>query len=130
MTATDHAFAERVADGTLQTARLVVRLIVYGLLGAATHRYDCGQALLTGVLAGDLLASAARAVWQWQEGLRAAGAELAVLAIAWLWVRSDLVWPADQADRALLGLAAFGVLTARLGATALTRLGPSDCHAR
>ena len=104
---------------------LLVRLAAYGAAAAFLAGYDCGQALLAGVLAGDLLASLARVGWTWHDGPAQALAELAVLAAIWLWVRDQLLWPDDPAQRALVGLAAFGVLVTRSGGEALVRLGPA-----
>ncbi len=109
--------------GGLHVGGVLLRGAVYALLATFASRYDCGQALLGGVVAGDLAASVLAAVWNWSSDRRAALVELAILAVAFLWVRAWLVWPEDPADRALFGLAAFGVFVARAGGTALTRIG-------
>lgn len=111
-----------IADG-LHVGGVLLRGAAYALLATFASRYDCGQALLGGVVAGDLAAALLTAGFRWSTDRRQVLVELAVLAAAFLWVRGWLVWPEDPAQRALFGLAAFGVFVARAGGTALTRIG-------
>lgn len=126
VTAADDPLPSQPIDVALELASALLRVGIYAVFAGFVNRYDCGAALLTGVLTGDLIASAARWLWRWRDGLLPATSELLVLGAFWLWARSELVWPACPAQRAILGLAAFGVLVSRLGHTALTRLGPSE----
>ena len=105
---------------------LVVRGVAYAVVGGMASSYSCGQAILTGLLLGDLSASVLRVCWQARDNLAQPAAELALLGLIYLWVRSDLVWPDDQATKAIIGLAALGVFAARAGGGALTRFGPSE----
>lgn len=126
VTAADEPLPSHPIDVSLELASALLRVGAYAIFAGFANRYDCGTALLTGVLTGDLIASAVRGVWRWQDGFVPALSELLVLGAIWLCVRSELVWPDCPAQRAILGLAAFGVLVSRLGHTALTRLGPSE----
>jgi hypothetical protein len=125
VTALEPAYPPHAATALAHGVGLLVRFAAYGAAASFLAGYDCGQALLAGILAGDLLASVVRVAWTWRDGPAQALAELAVLLVIWLWVRHQLVWPDDPAQRALVGLAAFGVLVTRSGGEALVRLGPA-----
>ena len=113
-------------DAVLGTAAFFVRAACYAALAVAADHYDCGRALLTGVVLGDLAASGLAFALQPREHVVVALAELLLLAIAFVWVNSCLAWPATAPDQALLGLAAFGVFAARAGRSVMTRLLPSE----
>lgn len=113
-------------DAGLRLCGVLLRAAAYALLASFASHYDCGRVLLLGLLVGDLAASVVTLAWRWVEERRQAVAEFAALLLVLLWVRQDLVWPQDPAERAILGLAAFGVFVGRAGGTALTRLGPSE----
>lgn len=121
----DQATIERV-DTAIHVAGLLVRGAAYAIVGSMASSYSCGQAILTGLLLGDLSASVLRVCWQAHDNLAQPAAELALLGLIYLWARSELVWPDDQATRAIIGLAALGVFAARAGGSVLTRLGPSE----
>jgi hypothetical protein len=53
-------------------------------------------------------------------------AEFAVLGLIWLWVRGELIWPSDHAQRAIIGLVAFGVFASRCGGSLMTRIGTNE----
>lgn len=125
VTAADPIPTLRLETG-LYAAGVVLRGAAYALLATFASRYDCGQALLGGLLVGDLAAAALALAWRNLDAWRLALAEFAVLALVFCWVRTQLVWPDDPAQRAILGLAAFGVFAGRAGSTAWTRLGPSE----
>lgn len=112
---------ERV-DAAVGVVGLLLRAAAYAAVGSVATHYDCGRAILTGVLVGDLAGSVAGLVQRGHSALQAL-AELALLGIVLLWVRDDLVWPADQALRAIAGLAGLGVFAGRLGGSVLTRIG-------
>jgi hypothetical protein len=122
----DDTAAHPWLDGVVDIAAVAVRALAYAGLAAFASNYDCGQALLAGLLAGDLAASLLATAWPGDGDRRQVAFELAVLGAAFLWVRHELVWPDDLAMRAILGLAAFGVFVGRAGSTLLTRLGPSE----
>ena len=121
----DHT-VHRAIDHALDVTALLVRALAYVGIAAFASRYDCGQALLTGLIAGDLAASLLATVWPGAHDRRQVLVELAVLGVVFLWVRPGLMWPDDLSFRAILGLAAFGVFVGRAGGTLLTRLGPSE----
>lgn len=120
----EQAAFERV-DTAVQVTALLLRAGAYALVGGLADQYDCGHAILTGVLTGDLAASVAGLVWQRRGHAAQTVAELVLLGIVYLAVRGDLAWPAEPALRAILGLAAFGVFVTRTGGAMLTDLGPS-----
>ncbi len=122
--AMDERTVERV-DTAIHLTALLVRAGVYGCVGAFAGRYDCGHAVLTGLLAGDLAASLVGLALHPRQFAQLL-AELALLGLICLWVRADLVWPTLPAHRAIAGLAAFGVFASRAGGSVLTRLGPSE----
>ena len=121
----DHVVPEGI-DTAIQVTALLVRAGAYAVVGGLASQYDCGQAMLTGLLVGDLSASAALWLMQghelWQQSL----AELALLAIIYLCVRHQLVWPDDPAQRAIVGLAALGVFAPRAGGALMARFGPGE----
>jgi hypothetical protein len=117
--------AAPVIEHAVDLAALVLRALAYAGFAAFASRYDCGQAILTGVFAGDAAASVVATAWAARDRRQALG-ELAVLGLVFLWVRAGLVWPDDQAQRAILGLAAFGVFVGRAGTTVLSHLGPRE----
>jgi hypothetical protein len=110
----------------VQLAAVVLRGIAYAVLASFASRYDCGRALLLGLVAGELAASALALAWRWAEERGQALAEVVVLALAFAWARSERVGPVELEQRAILGLCAFGTFAARIGGTALLRLGPSE----
>lgn len=112
-------------DAAIRFGGLLLRALAYAAVYAIAGRYDCGAAILTGVLAGDLGSRLAALSWQWREEPLQSAAELALLGIVLLCVRSQMTWPDDQALRAIVGLTAFGVFTAQFGGTVLVRLGPA-----
>ncbi len=113
-------------DAALRIIGLLVRALAYAGIAALAERYDFGRAVLTGVLAGDLLSRLVALAWELRECWIAAAAELALLGLVYLFVRPWLVWPDDPAMRAIVGLACFGVLAGQLGATVFTRLEPHE----
>ncbi len=113
-------------DTAFHFGGLLIRCVGYLFVYAIAGRYDCGTAILTGVLLGDLAGQSLKVVWDWRRGLLNRLGDLFVIVIVFLMVRSSTTWPDDPAMRAILGLAAFGLLVGHVGGTALTRLGPSD----
>lgn len=124
MSADEQAVIGNRVDAAFRVTGLLVRAIAYAGIAALADRYDFGRAILTGVLAGDLLSRLLALTWELRECWIAAVAELAVLGVVFLFVRPWLVWPDDPASRALVGLAGFGVLAGQVGSTVFTRLGP------
>lgn len=121
----EHVAFARI-DTALQVTALLLRAGAYALVGGLADHYDCGHAILTGVLTGDLAASLAALVWQRRDHAVQTIAELTMLGVIYLFVRGDLVWPVEPAMRAILGLAAFGVFVSRTGGAMLTDLGPRE----
>ena len=113
------------ADAAFRFGGLLLRAFVYTFVYAVADFHDCGRALLTGLLLGDIVGHLTALLWQWRDGLVQVLAELALLGLVFLWVRSQMVWPEDLSQRAILGLAAFGVFAGKVGESLFTRLGPS-----
>lgn len=109
-------------DTAFVWAGLGVRAAVYGVLVAFAERASCGDAALTGLWLGDVAARLVAIVWQRLERLPVHGADLALLGLVWLCVRSRLVWPDDPSLRAIVGLAAFGVFAGTTGGSLAGRL--------
>ena len=116
----------RTIDQNLHFGSLLVRAAVYGFVGSFASRYDCGAAMLTGTLLGDLAATVLRGFWFARTDLVQCLAEFAVFILAFFWLRAQLVLPDDQAQRAILGLAAFGIFAGRVGKTLLASFGRSN----
>jgi hypothetical protein len=116
---------ERV-DAAFHWSGLLVRAGIYAVLIAVADLYDCGHALLTGLLLGDLVGQLTALCWQWRDHLMGALGDLVLIGIIFLFVRPQLVWPEEPALRAILGLAAFGVFAGKVGGSLLTHLGPRE----
>ena len=113
-------------DAMLNAAALLLRAAFYAVVVLIAEPYDCGRALLGGIVLGDLAASAFALLCRQCENAAVMLAELALLAIAFVWVRSHVPWPHEPPDQALLFLAAFGVFAALAGRNVLLRIGPSE----
>jgi hypothetical protein len=127
MTSTEQGLEQDVeqrVDAAIGYAALLVRALFYAGIWATVDHYDCGRAMLTGVLVGDIGSRLVSIAWEWRDGLLQVGAELLLLAIVFLFVRSQMVWPDDPAMRAIIGLAAFGVGSVQVGGQLLVRFGP------
>lgn len=116
----------RGIDAMLSGALLLARAGLYAVTALLAGDHEFGRALLAGIVIGDLAASAFALLWRECEHAALLFAELALLAIAYLWIRSRVPWPHEPPDQALLFLAAFGVFAARAGKDALTRIGPGE----
>ncbi|MBL8754798.1 MAG: hypothetical protein JNK15_15950 [Planctomycetes bacterium] len=125
MTAVDDPLGRSI-DATFGLAGLLLRVGVYFVVGTLAQRHDCGPALLAGTLLGDFTATVVRAAWSFRTCAWQSAGELVVLAIVIACCRGALVVPECQAQRAILGLAAFGVFAGRFGKEALARLGRRD----
>jgi len=123
MTSTQQGLEVRI-DAAIGYGALLVRALAYLALYATVDHYDCGRAMLTGALAGDVGSRLVSIAWQWRDEPLHFCAELLLLGVVFLFVRSQMVWPDDQALRAIVGLAAFGVGSVQIGGELLTRLGP------
>lgn len=126
MSAADEIEISNRVDAAIGYTGLVLRALAYAFIAAVANHYDCGRALLTGVLAGDLLSRFFALALDWRDQWIPVASELILLGIVFLFVRSSLEWPADQAMRAILGLAAFGTFSAQAGGSLLTRLGAGE----
>ena len=126
MTTTDGGLTVQRVDAAIRFGGLLVRALAYAAIYALADRYDCGRSILTGVLAGDIGSRLVSIAWEWRDGLLQFAAELVLLLLVFLFVRSQMVWPEDLALRAIVGLAAFGVFSMQLGGAVFTRLGPSE----
>lgn len=116
----------RRVDAAITFGGMLARALAYAAVYLLAGNYDCGPAILTGVLAGDFGSRLVSIAWEWCDGLLLFTAELALLGLVFLCVRSQMVWPEDLALRAIVGLAAFGVFSVQIGGTVLTRLGASE----
>ncbi|MBL9076708.1 MAG: hypothetical protein JNL08_04340 [Planctomycetes bacterium] len=124
--ATDRELGLEHVDAALHYGALLGRAAVYAFVYAIADRYDCGRALLTGIWLGDVVGHLVTLAWQWRHELLQVAAELALLGVVWLFVRSQLVWPNELPLRAILGLAAFGVFVSRVGGSMLTQFGAEE----
>ncbi len=113
-------------DAAFHWMGLFVRAGVYAFVGSIAVHFDCGRAVLTGLLVGDFAGHLVSLAWQWRIGIANAVAELALLGLICLWARAQLVWPEELPLRAILGLCAFGVFASRIGGSLLTQPGPSE----
>jgi len=121
----DQQTIERV-DAAIEFTGLLVRAGAYALVGGVASHYACGQVILTGLFVGDVAATVLGVFLAGRALLLQRVSELLLLGLVFLFVRGDLVWPEQQAMKALAGLAAFGVFAGRAGGGVLTRLGPSE----
>lgn len=126
MAAADQEITIQRIDAAIGFAGLFARVLAYSAVAALANQYDCGRAILTGIFAGDLLSRVVALGLEWRDSRVAVAAELLLLGIVFLCVRTWLWWPEDQAERAIVGLAGFGVFAGQVGGSLLTRLGPSD----
>lgn len=111
-------------DAAIHFGALLVRAAVYTFVYAVADLFGCGRAILTGIWLGDVVSHVVQLAWNRRDTLVQGLAELALLGIVFLFVRSQLVWPQEPPLRAILGLAAFGVFSSRIGGSLFTQLGP------
>ena len=78
-----------------------------------------GRVLWTGLFFGDVLATGACLARHPRETWLQCAAEFALFAVVWLWAQGDIAWPADAPSRAVVCLAALGVLASRIGGDTL-----------
>jgi hypothetical protein len=123
---TDEDLALDRIDAAFSFGALLLRAAAYAFVYSIADVYDCGRAILTGVWLGDITSHLISLAWQWRDAMAQVLAELALLGIVYLFVRSQLVWPQEPPMRAILGLAALGVFSGGVGGTLLTHLGPSE----
>lgn len=128
MTSLDRTSDMDHVDAAFHYGGLLIRAVGYLAVFVIAKNYDFGAAMLTGVLAGDLLGQSCKVVTNLSHGLLPQLCELAFLGLIFLFVRGMLVWPDDPAMRAIAGLAAFGLIVGHVGGSMLTRLGPSELH--
>jgi hypothetical protein len=124
--ATDEELGVRCVDAAFHWTGLLVRAAIYTFFWSVADTYDCGRALLTGLLVGDIAGHLLALLWQWRDGMLQIAAEIALLGLVWLFVRTQTIWPDEPSLRAVLGLAAFGVFVGKVGGTLLTQLGPTE----
>ncbi len=106
---------------------LVARGLLYAAAYVAADHYDCGRAILAGLLLGDAIGNLA-AFWTWRHAWPDLLGQALLLGLCWLCLHDRVGWPDDPAQRAVLGLTAFGVGVARLGGSLLSRMSdPGDC---
>lgn len=125
-TTTDRELGLDHVDAAIHFGALLARAAAYAFVYAIADVYDCGRAILTGVWLGDVLGHLFGLCWQWRDAAVQVLAELALLGLVFLLVRSQLVWPEELPLRAILGLAAFGVFSGRVGGCLFTQLGPRE----
>jgi hypothetical protein len=105
---------------------VLLRGAAYVLFARLVDGYDCGPALVLGAIVGDCAATALSIPWRWSEGRGQVLGEAVLLAITMAWLQATVVWPVDLAQRAILGLCAFGVFAIRTAGTALSRVGARE----
>lgn len=109
-------------DRTFHVVGLLVRSAVYLLLFHLADKVDCGPALCGGVLLGDVTSFVALTLWHWRGELVAFLAALALFTLLFLVFGHRFDVPQEPAQRAILGLAAFGTVSGRLGRDLLDRV--------
>lgn len=124
--ATDRELGLEHVDRAIHFGALLARAFAYAFVYSIADAYDCGRAILTGIWLGDVAGHLVGLVWQWRDELAQVAAELALLGIVYLFVRSQLVWPHELPLRAILGLAAFGVFASRVGGSLFTQFGTGE----
>ena len=118
----DTAAIGRTVDTAFHYTGLAVRAVGYLAVYALADRYDCGPAILTGVLLGDFLGQAIKVFVNWHNGLLAQIADLFLIGVVFLFVRSSMTWPDEPAMRAILGLSAFGLIVGHTGNLMMSRV--------
>lgn len=113
-------------DAVFHWGGFALRAACYAALAATAGHYDFGPALLTGALLGDAAGQLASLAWKGRDQLATAAGTLLLLGGTWFVARANLGWPDDPAQRAILGLSAFGALVGAIGGSALTRFGPDE----
>lgn len=113
-------------DAAFHFGGLLIRAVGYLFVYSIADRYDCGPAILTGVLLGDFIGQIMKVFMSWNLGLLGQLGDLFLIGIVFLMVRSMMTWPDDPAMRAILGLTAFGLFVGHAGNAALTRLTPAE----
>ncbi|MFK7740717.1 MAG: hypothetical protein AB8H80_10370 [Planctomycetota bacterium] len=116
---------ERV-DAAIAFTGLLVRVLAYGACAAVLPNYPCGPAILSGLFFGDVAATVALGLVHLRSHGLQMVCELMLLGLIYLWAQGSLTWPADPAERAIVILVAFGVLTARGGKGLMTNLVADD----
>ncbi|MCA8977146.1 MAG: hypothetical protein KDC98_20655 [Planctomycetes bacterium] len=125
MTAVEETRGLQTIDATFHYGAIVLRACGYLAVFAIARNYDCGRAILTGVLAGDMVGQLVKIGMLWRDNPLVQFGELLLLGIIYLLVQDMIAWPQDTAMRAIVGLAGFGMLTGHIGGSMLTQLGPS-----
>lgn len=113
-------------DIVVRLCGVLLRATVYVLLARFVGAYDCGPALVLGAVVGDCAATALSIPWRWADARCQVFGEAVLLAVTMAWLQANVVWPTDLAQRAILGLCAFGVFAARTAGTALSRIGARE----
>lgn len=126
MTSLDRTSEMDHVEAAFHYGGLVLRAVGYLVLFAIADNYDFGRALLTGVLAGDLLGQALKILTSWRHGLVSQVCELLFIGLVYLLTHHLMLWPNDAAMSAIAGLSALGVVSGHVGGSLLTRLGPTD----
>ncbi len=110
-------------DAIFHVGSLLARGLLYAFVYAIADRFDCGRAVLAGLLLGDVVGNLA-SIWAWRQVWPDLLAQLALQGICWLCLHDRLGWPEEPPLRAILGLTAFGVFASRVGSSLLTQSGP------
>jgi hypothetical protein len=123
----DHAAYDRI-DRAIDAAIMVARVLGYVLVWWLAARHPIAAVVMGGMFVGDLIGRAvavAIALVHGEPVGRALG-EIGLVLGAWLLLGGRAAWPDDPAERALLGLAAFGMFAATTGRAFWTHLLPRD----
>lgn len=120
----DRASIARI-EAAVSFAALLVRVVVYMLVVSFASRFPSGQAILTGVLLGDVAATLVKTFVQQRESVAQCTAELTLIGLVYLFSHGQTGWPQDSARQGILALAALGVVATRTG-FASTHLGTRD----
>jgi len=114
-------------DAAVNITGLVVRGLVYGVVGGLLSHSDNGLLVLMGLFAGDALASLIHIFWDEAGHTGETITELVVLTLVFVWLGSDMQWSrVFTAGSGLFWMIAIGILCVRLKRGLLKPVGPND----
>ena len=114
-------------DAIFNVTGLLVRTVLYGVLGELLSHHQTGAMLLMGLFAGDALASAIHIFWDEAGHTTATIAELLLLATLFFWVGREMPWQqALTSSSPHFWMTAAGVIALRLKRGLLKPVGPND----
>lgn len=114
-------------DTMFNLTGLLIRAAIYSFLGHATTYSETAVMVLAGAFVGDALSSLIHVFWDEAGHTGETIAELLLLTAVYLWLGSDMKWPAVFSGHAMMFWAVAIALTcARLRRGVLKTVGPND----